>query len=454
MSERWKRWLGVLGVTIVVWACLLAILSVVAVALYVSEAPSGVPVSYGDVTAVQRSLHDAWLALPTNRPVSAELRGLEAKSTALQNVMAGISWQASPDVIRQKLDEVTKSITEVIDAGKALETSAVKVDASFMTHMLEAEGAMKQLADRLSQEREPDRVALVLRAFGKLFESFGSGLWPLVTLVGVFLLLSKAGEMGGLAGLIGRVQSIKLGSNAEFVFQPNAAPEVGKSANEIFDQYRDRANRTFAELAKQYDLSKRVERVAVDHVKGLVEYGVKAKMPHLTGAALTQEVGARFGSLRFTVHMKDILFEDTLTQVVDYYPPTPGAGRCWSVRYGFIGFTWRSKKSQSMSSVSTNEDNLLREWGMTRDEIRNFVKPKKSLTAIAIGSDPAALFYMDSDIQNVFGIDEDQSAKDDLHEKLLRACDHQALTKAVDDMVRRLDPLRLNIRMSGKKEQA
>ena len=362
---------------------------------------------------------------------------------------------AKPDAIRRKLQELKTAIDQIVAGARQLAASATAADSVLLGKLLEAQKALKEVADRMVSRPSPGRLKLVLAAFGKLFEATVSALWPLITLAAVLLVLQRAETMGGLANLLGGIQSIKFGASPEIVFKPDKAPEVSKSANETFAQYRSKVSEAFTKEAEGQSLARRIERVAEDHVKPIVRAAVKRKFPDLAGEQLTQKVDERFKSLRFTVHMGDILLVDAITQVVDYYPPGPisSAGRRWSIRYGFIGYAWRLGTSSSLSAVSGSEEVLVRDWGMTRDEIRNFVSRRSSFTAVVIddppSGNPVGLFYMDSNAEDIFGIDGNQTAKDELHGTLRDACDRQRLTDAVRTIARRLDPVRLDLRIYG-----
>ena len=48
---------------------------------------------------------------------------------------------------------------------------------------------------------------------------------------------------------------------------------------------------------------------------------------------------------RATVHIPDVLFSDTLYQLLDYWPKGKGGGRRFSARFGILGLAWRLEES-------------------------------------------------------------------------------------------------------------
>jgi len=113
-------------------------------------------------------------------------------------------------------------------------------------------------------------------------------------------------------------------------------------------------------------------------------------------------------SIRSTIYVPDILFDETLYQLLDYYPATKDGGkrgRIFSARYGMIGRTWRLEKSDVNGTVPTDPEDLVRGWAMTRKEAKEAALDRKSFACILLknASDEClGMFYMDSLPERVF----------------------------------------------------
>jgi hypothetical protein len=112
--------------------------------------------------------------------------------------------------------------------------------------------------------------------------------------------------------------------------------------------------------------------------------------------------------IRSTIHIPDLLFAETLYQLLDYDPAEPGPwrGRTFSTRFGIIGKAWRLKESQYASEVPTAERDLVLGWGMTQEEAQKAGQGKQSFGCVILqgaAGNPLAVFYLDSPIKAAFG---------------------------------------------------
>jgi len=120
---------------------------------------------------------------------------------------------------------------------------------------------------------------------------------------------------------------------------------------------------------------------------------------------------------RCTIHVPDLLFAETFYQLLDYIPRQSGPetkGRTWSFRFGFIGKLWRSDKQTDIwEDVPTSVQDLIDNWGMTKEEAENAGKGRKSFLGVMLehNSVPVGLFYMDALETNAFGLDTDEALR-------------------------------------------
>jgi hypothetical protein len=267
-------------------------------------------------------------------------------------------------------------------------------------------------------------VLLVLIAAGEAPLPHGSpflGLWRVMQSMGV-LLHGGVGELArlewpGVALLLGalalfaprirssaawlarRASRVKVGE-VELEFTPEAAKELGQNTDEAFKLFRERADREFR------------RQIAALDIRPLLEATLRHSSAHTSGGALIPDVQES----RCTLYVKDILFEDRLYQLIEYYPwdGKLSAGRTFSTRFGIVGRAWRTEKHMGEGNAQTDHDALMRDWGMTREEASRLTRQRRSyicaiLKAPAEGGSeftdglPLGLFFADSPVENAFG---------------------------------------------------
>jgi len=210
-----------------------------------------------------------------------------------------------------------------------------------------------------------------------------------VLVLGALLYLGRSGL---LAGLIGRIRKVS-GAGLDFEFSEQGAATTRHTAEETFAAIRGQLRREFDRLAGVYSVAEAHQAVVRQHV-----------VPRLTAPAPGQ--APRF---RCTIHVADPLFQDHLYQLLDYYPDGGGRGRSFSIRVGLIGIVWRSKASRTAQKL-VDEDELIREWGMTAAEAaRSQASGRESFLGVLL-TEPHGLrvgvVYLDSPDPDTFGASE------------------------------------------------
>jgi hypothetical protein len=127
--------------------------------------------------------------------------------------------------------------------------------------------------------------------------------------------------------------------------------------------------------------------------------------------------------IRATIHVQDLLFEDALYQLLDYYPSQRfGRGRSFSSRSGMIGKAWRLGESQYAEVVPVDQERLILDWGMTRAEADRAGLGRKSFGCVVLrGADEKlGLVYFDSPFPKAFGNDKDDQLWIDLEANITK----------------------------------
>ena len=381
--------------------------------------------------------------------------------------LAAVDWEKGLD--KDASVELPKLASTVDDASSKLLVQMSTQDAALLASLSKLQETAGTLSGRIGSDPREGFGQSVLQAYASAMKGIVAALqalvgWPLVALVGIYLLIAQSDKMGGILNLFGDVKSIKIAGGNEIVFSAAQADERSRTANEIFASYRVKAAEEFAAMAEVHEIPTRLKNVCEQGVKPHLEKTITSMLVRdkkiidadaitpKEQALLDAEVKERWKSMRFNIHVEDLLFNETLCQLVDYYPDGKGkAGRAWSVRYGMIGRVWRFQRSYTDTNVTTDEDKLVTNWGMTRDEVRNFVSKGKTFTTVVLesNSQPCALVYMDSKMENAFGLEKGEDSREALHNAISAACEKFNLTTALAKVSRLVQARKLDIQIYG-----
>jgi len=234
--------------------------------------------------------------------------------------------------------------------------------------------------------------------------------WPMVVFgFLVYLLVSKKAP-DRIIKLFNPFRSFKL-FGTEFVINE----EVGKRAEEVFSEFRKQVRSEYDRKIDQYALMEKLEST----VQSVIMPALKQENPNF----------------RCTIHVPDILFAETLYQLLDYYPHGAGRGRTWSSRFGIIGIAWRSGVSRIEGRVPTEPTQLIREWGMSREEAAAAGEGRRSFACAVLrdeDSTPLGIFYMDSTQEEAFG--REDAEKNRLVKTIAEGCKSCGLTSALSKL--------------------
>lgn len=198
--------------------------------------------------------------------------------------------------------------------------------------------------------------------------------WPAVVLITVGLLLwTKAGK-----ALLTSLRQVKFGQ-LQVDLGKDSPAEVKSALEDVFRRNRKAVSRQFEEVSHVH---------RVDELRNAVARGVLAQT-------------ARHQGFRCTVYVPDVLFDDSLYCLLDYWPKGKAAGKAYSVRYGIIGRAWRLLESQAKDVVPGDRNTLLAEWGMTDREAAGHTQARSFLAVLLtlpdVQDDPVGIVFADGD---------------------------------------------------------
>ena len=332
--------------------------------------------------------------------VNAEdVRVIEELTTKLDNVLQKEGTLAAAQTpIDQKNEELKTAIIGLREVKTKAEVvsqlDAISANLSFLSQILSNErgkGAdvvaqlktkVVELKGKTGSPVGADKIAAVfLRDGGKILLAV---IWPLLFVVILFYLMKSRSAPEALRRLLRPFKSVKL-FEAELVL----SDEAKTMAESTFENYRKQAVENYDLFVQRKMLAGKFENVVSDII-GVID--------NKTGKALEQ--------YRCTLYVPDLVFADTLCQLLDYVPSGAGRGRIFSIRYGLVGRVWRSRTSaiqkfnipeEGKQVVDQNE--LVRAWGMSRREAQTAAQGRPSFLCVMLANtegDPVGLFYMDS----------------------------------------------------------
>lgn len=252
----------------------------------------------------------------------------------------------------------------------------------------------------------------------------GTLIWPVVVLIIVLFLMFSRNGSRRISEIFRGFKSVKM-FGAEFVLTEEGRQQVTQSAREAFHTYRSQAKAEYDRL------------VGVNNIRGKLEQVISSVEVKSNGELIKIK---EIEDIRFTIHVPDAIFAETMYQLLDYYPRGGGRGRTWSIRYGILGKAWRSGESFTVETVPTTEEELIRDWGMTKEEATAAGQGRKSFSCVILYNEEntaVGAFYMDVLKEKAFGAME-CSELDQFHKNIILACEKSGLIAGLDNISREL----------------
>lgn len=167
--------------------------------------------------------------------------------------------------------------------------------------------------------------------------------WPFVVLCGLLILMFVPSALRSVP-----LSTIDLfGTKLEF--SKDKVDEVSLSAGEMFSGVGKKIDAAFQLNTSRMELE--------DCFRRTME-AIRAKI----------EPNSWPENFRATLHVVDIVYGETLYQLIDYFPRGGGKGRRKSIRFGIIGLAFRSEQDQLEPNLQTSRPDLIKGWGMTGHE--------------------------------------------------------------------------------------
>jgi len=311
------------------------------------------------------------------------LQSLQNIRSAVQSIVAKVQSQtALEDQLRQEIvTSLEKVAADVAMAQAELQIDGIRVNAG-----------LDELKSRLDVLRTKVEAANPIgMPIGSLVIELLSRLaWPLLAVVLLIYLTSESAPQQ-INKLTQPFTSIGI-FGTKFVLSREQSDETKLKVEEAFNLYRNQVKIQFDLWIQKRALNQKFRNILRDTV-----------IPHLRNTS-----SEKHADYRFTIHVPDLLFADSLYQLLDYYPSSGGRGRTVSVRFGIIGRTWRAGESQWEETVPSDPEILITGWGMTPEEADKASQGQRRAFLSVLLKDnkegAVGMFYMDSSHpEDVFG---------------------------------------------------
>ena len=268
--------------------------------------------------------------------------------------------------------------------------------------------------------------------------------WPAVALVGGLVLIFYRPARASIERLGQRTNKLKIGS-VEWELTPKAAQELHKNTEDAFHAFRKQVN------------SETTRLVLTHRIRRLLELTVESGGLRNPGGIQL----ARAEDFRCTLYIPDLMFEDMLCQLTDYYPwdGRASAGRAFSVRYGIIGRAWRSSQNMGEDDVQANFNDLMENWGMTCEEARRQSRQRPSYICSILRETnaddagktapsglPIALLFADSTAKSAFG---NKREAEELAGRIVETASQNGLQQRLKALCDELNKYSAGIRIQG-----
>jgi len=217
--------------------------------------------------------------------------------------------------------------------------------------------------------------------------------WPLAAIIAVFFLASSRTLQQGARSVFQRVSKLKAGSY-EVSFSQEGARRLKRDLEESLADFGDQSRTEYTRSVRTHRLKEILDTV----LKQMLEISKVIEAP--------DGDGIREKNVQATVHILDVLYEDSLYQLVGYIPSGGGDGRRFSTRFGAIGTALRSGKNiyWNIKTTELSADRLITHYGMTSAEAARAEEVEYALAMPlrdSKGTTPGVLFVKAAKLSSV-----------------------------------------------------
>jgi hypothetical protein len=292
-----------------------------------------------------------------------------------------------------RLENASKELRKVklsAAAQKQLDAALAAIDdaeISLAGDRARLNGGSSEIKYQIEQAKANLTAPSFVERLARVKDQILALLWPVLIVILLWSLLHSKASINFFKQLATIVSNVKIPGGLEIDF----ATAIKTTQEEVLKEYRGKVVSKYDGLATQYQIAETLSRIVDGPVKAFFKTSL-GKEP----------------DFRCTVHVRDILFDNSIYQLIDYVGREKGGrGRAWSVRRGMIGRTWRLEENYRKGIVPKEANDLIEAWGLTREETKVIAKNQTMLCYLIKGQNksPLAMLYLDAEAENAFGTD-------------------------------------------------
>jgi len=318
---------------------------------------------------------------------SSQESALDALS-AVEKVVDQVKGPDAPaklDLARQMLTDL--KVTKASQAEKDKAIAAINdAKADLGTDQAKLMAATGEIKAQIARAKANLKVLTATERARGIKDQILALVWPLFLALLIIYVTNSNSCLRLFTQLGSVISNVKVPGGLEIAF---AGTTVKNTQEEVLRGYRQQAIAQYDAAVSQFQISETVSRIIDARIK-----------PFFEKAGLEPD-------FRCTVHVRDILFKDSLYQLIDYLPGKWGSGnrgRAWSFRYGIIGRCWRLEKSDAKGEIPQGQTKLIDQWGMSKVEAEKGSKQSMLCNLIrGRNQSPVAILFLDAQPPHAFG---------------------------------------------------
>src|ERR1700738_5258179 len=307
----------------------------------------------------------------------------------LSDLRGGLKTTA-PGKTRHEVDSLLEISLDTLNGLIATSLANHRVDAATLDDIrARLKSADSALVDLRSGNASKDGVSGVTGMARSVRDVSSSTLrwvatlsWPLLVVAILGLLITTNSSAERFAALLEHFDTLAVGP-----FSGTVKKKV-RRADEIVVQYMQDIGTKLDQIAAARGLDRKLANVCEE---------------------LKSTVSVKF---RSTAYIKAPVLPDYLYQLLEYWgidDLEKKRGRTFSIYFGIIGRTWRLEKSQIEGFVPSNEEVLIKQWGMTKRQALQAGAGQQSFAAILVKRESGvseSIIYFDAKDRDAFGKDD------------------------------------------------
>lgn len=289
----------------------------------------------------------------------------------------------------------------------------------------------KESREQTSKEIKETAKETIKEFPSDIVSIIGALAWPMSVLfivLSILMGLIFSRRIRKIFGLTRVIREIKAGG-IEMKIDLDVVKEVERALGDSFNELIIDAKTKYQEMVSTQRVAQHLSNVILKALPEVLE---------------SHKVEIDLATVRGTVHVPDIIFEEYLYQLTDYFPTGGGSDRRFPEGFGIIGRAWRLGESMgrgiAVAPGPSGVRDLIENWGMSYQAA--LVQSRRNPADLSIilrdqsdGNVPIGILYIDSTASDAFGRDAGNDSK--VANQIAVALEQHALVQILTQAVKR-----------------